>query len=186
MVQLKNFARSELNEVVGTVFNHIFDSFCPTYRSGELSDEVCFDFCRVGVGKSIYILIDGADGCFELGSFDGSGEFGARGLHAGRVEATADFQFERTASTGFEESFAGFVDGFVSARDYQLTGAVIVGACYDTINRSTDFFNLFVGQTEDCRHSRGIDFAGFLHCLSAGGNETQTVFKRKRTGGYES
>lgn len=183
---LKNLARAELYELGSTVGNHVAHGLCPADRGCELSNEISLDFGRVCVGKSVYILINGAYRHVELGCLDSGGKFGAGGLHAGRVERTAYLELERTLGTGGLEGLAGSVDSGNLARDYELAGAVIVGADNNAVDTGAYLFYLLIGKSEHCGHGRFGKLTGFLHSLRTGAYKTQTVFKAEGSGSYKS
>lgn len=182
---LEDFAGAEFDEFGRAVGYHVFDRLSPAYGSGELRHEVGFDLGGVGVGESVDVLVDGANGCFDVGSFDCLSEFGSCGLHAGRVECSADFELEGALCTGREEFFASSVDGFYFAGDDELSGAVVVGADDDAVDRVAYLLDGFVGECDDCGHCGGFELACFLHCLSACSDEAESVFKCHRTGSDE-
>ena len=182
---LEHFARTEFDEFGSAVGNHVFHRLSPTDGSGELSHEVGFDFGGVGVGKRVDVLVDGANGGVELGSLDGRSEFGACRLHARRVESAAHFEFEGTFCAGGEKFLASGVDGFNFAGDYDLSGAVVVGANDNAVDAGANLFDGFVGEGEHGGHSRGLEFAGFLHGFCAGRDEAEAVLKGHCAGSHE-
>ena len=80
---MEDFAGAEFYEFGGSVGYHVFDGLGPAYGCGELCHEVGFDFGGVGVGTCVDVLVDGAYGGVYVGGFDGFGELGACGFHAG-------------------------------------------------------------------------------------------------------
>ncbi len=80
---LEDFAGAEFYEFGGSVGYHVFDGLGPADGCGELCHEVGFDFGGVGVGTCVDVLVDGAYGGVYVGGFDGFGELGACGFHAG-------------------------------------------------------------------------------------------------------
>ena len=47
---LQHGARTEFGKRGGPVGDHVADDLGPTYRSGQLSDQVLFDLCGIGMG----------------------------------------------------------------------------------------------------------------------------------------
>ena len=139
------------------------------------------------MGLGVDVLIDRHTRCVECCGLDGVGQFGAGGLHAGRVETAADGQTQGAFGSGSFHLLAGGVNGGDFARDDNLAGTVVVGADNDAVvDGGAELLDLLVGQSEHGGHCRGILLAGFLHCVGAGRDKTQTVLKIHCAGGYES
>ena len=133
------------------------------------------------MGQSVNVLIYGADRSVDFCFFDGSSEFCASRLHAGRVECATNFELECTLSTGSFELFASCIDTFDFAGDNNLSGAVVVCA-YNAFDAFAYFFDFLVGKSDNGSHCRFFHLASLLHCVCTSSNEAETVFKRQCTG----
>ena len=62
---LERLSGSALREVVGTVGNHILHALRPSYRTGELCDEVGLYLSSIGMRFTVHILVDRANRLME-------------------------------------------------------------------------------------------------------------------------
>ena len=153
---LQGLTRSTLCEVVSTISNHVLYALGPANRACQLSNQVSLDLSGISMRLTIYILINGALRCLDLGSLDSCLQLVLGGLHQWRVESTTHLQRQGTLGTSGLQLLASLVDGVDVTRDNQLTRVVVVGSYANALahlaDLSANLLDLLVGQTDDGSH----------------------------------
>ena len=186
---LQYCARTTFRKVSGTIGNHVLYRLCPTYGSCQLSNEVLFDFGRISMGQSIYILINRTFRSMNVSSVDSGFQLYFGRIHEWRMESAAYLQWQSTFCSSSFHQFACLIDAFDRTGNYDLSWAVIVG-CNANFAFSgyllADFFYFFIGEGNDSRHCRGLCLASFLHGHGTGINQLQPIFETQCTGSNQS
>lgn len=185
---LQYCARTTFRKVSGTIGNHVLYRLCPTYGSCQLSNEVLFDFGRISMGQSIYILINRTFRSMNVSSVDSSFQLYFGRIHEWRMESTAYLQRQSTLCTGSLHQFAGLVDTLDRTGDNDLSRTVIIGSNTNLTFRTylcTDFFNFFVRQSNDGGHSGRLRFTSLLHSHCTSVNQLQAIFKAQCPGCHQ-
>ena len=147
----KGLARADFDEGFGTESLHGLGAVDPEDRAGSLFDQVGFDISSTRFDLAVDV---GYDGDLGIGNGDVVEDFGqpfGSRFHERAVERSTDVKEDSPFGTGFLHGSGSFFDGFGTAGDDDLAGAVEVDGLDRAAlgrNLSTDVFDLIFSQAE--------------------------------------